>query len=98
MRDQRQAETRVETTNPPRSTTHPKVVAGVVLITSLMLFSTLFSVTLLLAASINPIETEMMGAYTVAPTLEDYVSAARVMLAAAVASAGTAGFWFAVGE
>jgi hypothetical protein len=80
----------------PHYTTHPKVVAGVVLIASLTLFSLLFWATLLIAAVVAPVETRYIGSIAIEPALEDYYSARRLLLSAAVGCAGTGAFWWLV--
>ena len=82
-------------TEGPRYTTHPKAVAGIILMASLMLFSLVFSLMIALAAVIAPIETRTYGAYVIEPTFSDYLSFGRVVFAAGVALVVTGAFWLA---
>ena len=77
-----------------RYSTHPKAVAGIILMASLMLFSVVFSLMIALAAIIAPIETRTYGAYVIEPTFSDYLSSGRVLFAAGIAAFVTGGFWF----
>lgn len=76
-----------------RHTTHPKAVAGIILMASLMLFSVVFSLILALAAVISPIEARVYGSFVIEPTLSDYLSGGRILFAAGVSAVVTVGFW-----
>ena len=74
-------------------TTHPKVVAGVVLIASLMLFSVVFAVGLGLSWMVSPPEIEAIGSTRLDPTFADYFSTMRVTVPGIVALVVTVLFW-----
>lgn len=68
-----------------RYTTHPRVVAGVMLMASLMLFSLVFAIAITLFGIINPPD-------------NGYLTEARVLLAGAIATICTWAFWVATSD
>lgn len=68
-----------------RYTTHPKAVAGIVVMASLMLFSTVFTVTILIAALVSPLDARA--------TLDGYLAVDRAIMAAIAGVIVTALFW-----
>ena len=83
----------------PRYTTHPRVVAGVMLIASLMLFSTVFAIAIFLFGVVNPPEYGLEDGYRVVDVvLSDYFTRTRVLIAGVVALVATVGFWIASGD
>lgn len=75
----------------PVYVTHHRVVTGVMLIASLLLFHTLAGVTFALISYIAPPD----GGWSSSATLGDYVTGTRVLIALAVAAIGTVLFWIA---
>ena len=65
--------------------TRKKAIAGIMVMASLMLFSVLFTITILVFAWMSPIEYR--------PTLADYLAVDRSLSAAAVSGIATALFW-----
>jgi len=82
----------------PRYTTHPRVVAGVMLMASLMLFSVVFTIAIVLFGIVNPPESSLVGVAVPDPPLSAYFTQARVLIAGAIAALTTVGFWIAVSE
>lgn len=80
----------------PKYTTHPKAVAGIILIASLMLFGVLFWLVIGITATIAPIEVERIGLNVTEPTFIDYLSKGRMIIAGIGALVGTAAFWLFV--
>lgn len=79
-------------------TTHPKVVAGVVLIASLLLFSTVFAVVMGISWAAAPPETRVIGTVRIEPTLADWFSLDRVIWSAIAGALVTWGFWAIAGR
>jgi hypothetical protein len=77
----------------PNHSTHPLVVSGVVVIASVMLFNTLFSILLLGSIWIAPPTETGIGLSYTETTLEDYFSGVRLLWCVGLAVLGTAGFW-----
>ena len=73
----------------PAYTTHPRVVAGVTLIASLMLFSTLAVVAFIVINLIAPPQGD---------ALADYMTSGRAMFVLAIATFGTGLFWVSVND
>ena len=72
----------------PRYGTHPKVVAGVVAIASIMLFSVFFAIALILIAVFAPPDTRDDA------LLADYLTTGRLLIAAFLAVSLTSLFWW----
>ena len=79
----------------PVYVTHPRVVAGVTLIASLMLFSTLAGVTFAVISVIAPPDGDLVGVVWRDATAADYLSGPRLLITLAVAAVGTGLFWLA---
>jgi uncharacterized membrane protein len=79
----------------PRYTTHPRVIAGVVLMASLMLFSTVFAIAItLLGVFMPPYPRSAVVVSDIA--LDDYFTRTRLLISGAVSLVITVGFWFTV--
>lgn len=81
----------------PTYTTHPKVVAGVVLIASLLLFNLVFWTCMGVSWAISPPETTYrITGLAVEPSAGDYFGGVRVVVSTVVGIIITWGFWKAV--
>lgn len=81
----------------PRYRTHPKVVAGIVLMASLMLFSVLFTLTMMIMGAVAP--PPGSGSNLIAsPELGDYFTAQRMLVAGGISATLTFLFWLSIPE
>lgn len=78
---------------PETFSTHPKAVAGIVLIASLMLFSTVFGICMGVSWAISPPQAEILGTIRLDPSPSDYFGATRVAVSAVIGIAATVLFW-----
>lgn len=81
-----------------RYTTHPKVVAGVVLIASLLLFGAVFWACMGVSWAASPPEDIVIGTVRFQATAEDYFSVTRIIVSVAIAVVTTGGFWAIFGR
>ena len=79
----------------PRYTTHPKAVAGIMVMASIMLFSVVFAITLVLAGVFVPPRTAV-GVLTHDAVLSDYLTFGRVLVATVAGLVITVLFWYGV--
>ena len=75
-----------------RYTTHPRAVAGIMVMASIMLFAVIFAIALFLAGVFMPPDT-MRGVVVYDPVLSDYITAERILIASIAAGVVTALFW-----
>jgi hypothetical protein len=78
-----------------RYVTHPKAVAGIVVMASLMVFSVLFAIILILAGVLVP-PSETFGMVSGVRPMESYLSGPRLLFAGGTSAALTGVFWFAL--
>jgi hypothetical protein len=81
----------------PRYTTHPKVVAGIVLMASLMLFSVLFTILMMVFGAIAP-PAPRSSTLLASPDLEDYFTTQRILYAGGISATLTFLFWVSIPE
>lgn len=79
----------------PEYTTHPRVVAGVTVMASIMLFWFLFAIAILVIGLFVPPDT-MSGIVVREATIDDYLTPARLGVSALVSATLTALFWTTV--
>ena len=81
----------------PRYTTHPNVVAGITILACFALFNAYFWLGIGLINAINPPDTITTGSgfdrVELSPTLADYLTAGRVVVATLLGLIGTAITW-----
>jgi hypothetical protein len=87
----------MSTSQEPRYTTHPNVVAGITILACFALFNVFFWVAIGIVNSINPPDAVVIGSglnrIELAPSLADSLTGGRIILALIIDVIGTAVTW-----